>query len=75
MSFPLPISEVPIEWHEVAGSKISLAWDSLGMARDLVVLRACLAIGMWGRPVLALGEGRGLTKGQAVRAKAKAKAA
>ncbi|KAJ9117311.1 hypothetical protein QFC20_000458 [Naganishia adeliensis] len=43
----LPIAEVPIRWHEVEGSKISVGWDGLGMARDLVVLRGNLALGRW----------------------------
>lgn len=51
-SFKVPLAETPIQWHEVPGSKISLAWDSLGMARDLVVLRCCLGIGRWEAPVL-----------------------
>jgi hypothetical protein len=54
--FKIPVAETPIQWHEVDGSKISLAWDSLGMARDLVVLRACLMIGRWEAPMLRVQE-------------------
>jgi hypothetical protein len=46
----IPVLEVPVAWHEVNGSKIRLGWDSLGMARDLLVLRANLAIGRWKVP-------------------------
>jgi len=43
----IPVVEVPIAWHEVAGSKINLVSDSLGMLRDLFILRANYAIGRW----------------------------
>jgi dolichyl-phosphate beta-glucosyltransferase len=51
----IPIVEVPIGWHEVQGSKISLVSDSIVMLRDLVILRANFALGRWtigdeGRP-------------------------
>ncbi|AQZ13171.1 ALG5 (YPL227C) [Zygosaccharomyces parabailii] len=35
----IPIAEVPISWHEVDGSKMDLARDSINMAKDLVVIR------------------------------------
>ncbi|KAL7415611.1 nucleotide-diphospho-sugar transferase [Mrakia frigida] len=54
--FKIPVAETPIQWHEVAGSKISLTWDSIGMARDLVVLRICLGVGRWVAPVLLVEE-------------------
>ena len=43
----IPVIEVPITWHEVAGSKLSLISDSLGMLKDLLVLRANYALGRW----------------------------
>lgn len=43
----LPVVEVPIAWHEVEGSKINLVSDSIGMLRDLMILRANFAIGRW----------------------------
>ncbi|KZT56870.1 glycosyltransferase family 2 protein, partial [Calocera cornea HHB12733] len=43
----IPVSEVPVGWHEVSGSKINLVWDSIGMLKDLVVVRANYAIGRW----------------------------
>jgi hypothetical protein len=44
------VKEVPVAWHEVDGSKIRLGWDSIGMARDLLVLRGNLFLGRWTVP-------------------------
>ncbi|KAH9852006.1 Alg5-prov protein [Lenzites betulinus] len=41
------VAEVPIEWHEVSGSKLHVFADSLQMLRDLLVLRANLLLGRW----------------------------
>ncbi len=46
----IPTAEVAIHWHEVDGSKISIAWYGLGMDRDLLVLRGNLATGRWSLP-------------------------
>lgn len=43
----IPVIEVPIGWHEVEGSKINLVMDSIGMLKDLLILRANYAIGRW----------------------------
>lgn len=43
----LPIYEVSISWHEVAGSKIELARDSVLMAIDLVVIRLAYLFGIY----------------------------
>ncbi|SPO05983.1 related to dolichyl-phosphate beta-glucosyltransferase [Cephalotrichum gorgonifer] len=43
------VAEVPIAWHEVDGSKMSLARDSLGMAIGLAVLRASWMMGVYRR--------------------------
>lgn len=45
-----PVVEVPIEWHEVDGSKMSLMRDSITMAIDVFVLRANYTLGRW-KPV------------------------
>ncbi|KAI0676178.1 Alg5-prov protein [Trametes maxima] len=42
-----PVAEVPIEWHEVSGSKLHVFADSLQMLRDLLILRANLLLGRW----------------------------
>ncbi|KDN33818.1 hypothetical protein RSAG8_13091, partial [Rhizoctonia solani AG-8 WAC10335] len=39
--------EVAVGWHEVAGSKINIIWDTLEMLRDLLVLRANYVTGRW----------------------------
>lgn len=35
----VPVVEVPITWHEVAGTKVRLVQDSIRMAWDLGVVR------------------------------------
>ena len=46
----IPVDEVPIEWHEVPGSKLNVVSDSLQMLRDLLVLRTNQATGRWEAP-------------------------
>lgn len=43
----IPVVEVPIEWHEIAGSKLNVVKDSMQMLRDLVVLRGNQLVGRW----------------------------
>lgn len=43
----IPVAEVPIGWREVLGSKLSVLWDSLGMAYGLAVLRLCWGLGIY----------------------------
>jgi hypothetical protein len=43
----VPVAEVPVAWHEVAGSKVELASASLQMARDVLVIRIAYALGWW----------------------------
>ena len=43
----IPVAEVPVTWHEVAGSKLSVVRDSLQMLRDLLILRANQLLGRW----------------------------
>ncbi|CEH15976.1 Glycosyltransferase [Ceraceosorus bombacis] len=50
LDLPLPIAEVPVQWTEVSGSKIDLLKDSLGMALDLVIIRANYALDRWPSP-------------------------
>ncbi|EGN96922.1 glycosyltransferase family 2 protein [Serpula lacrymans var. lacrymans S7.3] len=52
----IPVEEVPVEWHEVAGSKLNVVKDSLQMLRDLLVLRANILLGRW--KVVPLQNGR-----------------
>jgi dolichyl-phosphate beta-glucosyltransferase len=68
---PITVVEVPIQWHEVGGSKLNVLWDSIGMARDVVVLRANYMLGRWkpsdgmrdGRNYLSLGKKQAHTNG------------
>ncbi|ODQ78844.1 glycosyltransferase family 2 protein [Babjeviella inositovora NRRL Y-12698] len=43
----VPIREVGISWHEVGGSKVDLARDSINMAIDLVVIRMAYLLGVY----------------------------
>ena len=43
----IPVSEIPISWHEVDGSKMALALDSIKMAIDLVVIRMAYILGIY----------------------------
>ncbi|AAS53241.2 AFL133Cp [Eremothecium gossypii ATCC 10895] len=44
----MKISEIPISWHEVGGSKMVLVKDSINMAIDLVVIRLAYIFGIYG---------------------------
>ncbi|KAF7309940.1 Glyco-trans-2-like domain-containing protein [Mycena indigotica] len=46
----IPVAEVPIEWHEVAGSKLNVVSASIQMLRDLLIVRANHLLGRW-KPV------------------------
>ena len=46
------VVELPVNWTEVAGSKliqskIDIVFTSLTMARDIVCLRLCYMLGIW----------------------------
>ncbi|CCE63358.1 hypothetical protein TPHA_0E02660 [Tetrapisispora phaffii CBS 4417] len=43
----ISIVEVPVSWHEVDGSKVDLARDSINMAIDLVVIRMAYLLGVY----------------------------
>lgn len=43
----IPVVEVPINWHEVEGTKMDLVRDSVRMAWDLGVVRAGYALGVY----------------------------
>ena len=50
--YKIPISEVPVEWHEVPGSKLiknklDVVFTSLSMARDMLCIRLCYLLGIW----------------------------
>ncbi|KAJ3193957.1 dolichyl-phosphate beta-glucosyltransferase [Irineochytrium annulatum] len=43
----VPMVEVPVTWHEVGGSKMSLLRDSIRMAMDLLIIRFNYMTGIW----------------------------
>ncbi|ONH68774.1 Dolichyl-phosphate beta-glucosyltransferase [Cyberlindnera fabianii] len=43
----IPVKEIAISWHEVDGSKVDLARDSINMAIDLVVTRLAYILGIY----------------------------
>ncbi|KAI8869963.1 hypothetical protein GQ42DRAFT_163068 [Ramicandelaber brevisporus] len=43
----IPIAEVPVNWHEVDGSKVSIIRDSIQMAFDLLMIRLNYLLGLW----------------------------
>ncbi|KAJ2766400.1 dolichyl-phosphate beta-glucosyltransferase [Coemansia nantahalensis] len=43
----IPLVEVPVNWHEVAGSKMSIVRDSIQMALDLLAVRLNYLLGRW----------------------------
>ncbi|KAJ1970328.1 dolichyl-phosphate beta-glucosyltransferase [Dimargaris xerosporica] len=45
--FGIPVTEVPVTWREIAGSKMSLMRDSIQMATDLLLLRLNYFFGVW----------------------------
>ena len=45
----IKVAEVPIEWHEVGGSKLNVIQDSVKMAVGLAVLRASWMMGVYRR--------------------------
>ncbi|KAI9014144.1 nucleotide-diphospho-sugar transferase [Hyaloraphidium curvatum] len=46
----IPIAEVQVNWHEVDGSKMSLARDSIVMAVDMLIIRLNYTLGFWAVP-------------------------
>ncbi|KAF4592536.1 dolichyl-phosphate beta-glucosyltransferase [Ophiocordyceps camponoti-floridani] len=45
----IKVAEVPVEWHEVGGSKLNVVQDSVKMAVGLAVLRASWMLGVYRR--------------------------
>lgn len=43
----IPVAEVPVDWHEVPGSKLNVITASVQMLRDLFVIRANHLLGRW----------------------------
>ncbi|KND01375.1 dolichyl-phosphate beta-glucosyltransferase [Spizellomyces punctatus DAOM BR117] len=47
LNLGIPIVEVPVNWHEVEGTKMSLVRDSVVMLVDLLVIRLNYLLGLW----------------------------
>ena len=45
----VPVTEVPVAWKEIKGSKLNVLKDSLGMAWGLAILRAAWTVGVYRR--------------------------
>ena len=43
----IPMAEVPVTWHEVAGSKLDPATATIQMLRDIIVIRLAYLAGLW----------------------------
>lgn len=43
----IPITEIPINWQEIDGSKVDIASASLSMGRDLVMIKILYTLGIW----------------------------
>jgi dolichyl-phosphate beta-glucosyltransferase len=43
----IPVAEVPVDWHEVPGSKLNVVTASVQMLRDLFIIRANHFLGRW----------------------------
>ena len=43
----VPMVEVPVTWHEVAGSKLDPSTAALQMLRDIIVIRLAYVTGLW----------------------------
>lgn len=45
------VAEVPIDWHEVEGTKMNIVKDSIGMALGMVILRGSWMFGVYRRRI------------------------
>lgn len=43
----IPMVEVPVNWHEVEGSKLDVFSSTIQMLRDLFTIRTCYMLGLW----------------------------
>jgi dolichyl-phosphate beta-glucosyltransferase len=43
----IPVTEVPVTWVEMSGSKVNLFEDIPQMARDIFIIRLCYTLGIW----------------------------
>ena len=43
----IPVAEVPVNWHDVDGSKLNVVTASITMARDYILVKFLYVIGIW----------------------------
>ena len=43
----IPVTEVPVTWTEMSGSKVNLFEDIPQMARDILIIRLCYTLRIW----------------------------
>ncbi len=45
--FKIPIVEVPVNWKEIAGSKVNVIDASLTMTRDFIMVKLLYMLKIW----------------------------
>lgn len=45
--FYMPIEEIPVNWTEIAGSKVDILGASFSMLRDMLIIRICYGCKIW----------------------------
>ncbi|CAG5120894.1 unnamed protein product [Candidula unifasciata] len=45
--FGISVAEVPVEWHEIEGTKMVPVWSWLQMGRDIILIRLRYTLGVW----------------------------
>jgi dolichyl-phosphate beta-glucosyltransferase len=43
----MPAAEIPVNWHDVEGSKLNIVQDSIKMARDFLLVRLLYILRLW----------------------------
>ena len=43
----IPVTEVPVTWTEMSGSKVNIFVDMFQMARDILIIRLCYTCRIW----------------------------
>lgn len=46
-NFNIPIDELPVNWHEIEGSKLNVIEASITMARDFLLVRILYLFRIW----------------------------
>ena len=54
--FFMPIEEIPVNWTEIAGSKVDILGASFSMLRDMLIIRICYGCKIWQVGKVAFGK-------------------